>query len=91
MKKLFLQYKPFFLFLIKFIALYVVLTVGYKLYLNQFDESKHEVDGFTKMVAGQSKSLLMVFGKEATAIPNTAESSVYLIYKNKFVARIVEG
>nr|WP_294939434.1 exosortase family protein XrtF [uncultured Flavobacterium sp.] len=91
MKKLFLQYKPFFLFLVKFIALYVVLTVAYKFYLNQFDESRNEVDGFTQIVAEQSKELLFFFGKDTRTVANASEPSVYLLYKNKYVARIVEG
>lgn len=90
-KKLFLQYRPFFLFLLKFIALYLLLTIAYKVYLNQYDESRFEVDGFTKSVAEQSKSLLVFFGQEAQTIPNATESSVYIYYKDKFIARIVEG
>lgn len=75
----------------KFFLLYVVLTIGYMLYLNQFDESRFEVDGFTQLVAEQSKELLVNFGKDAKTIPNESESSVYILYNNKFVARVVEG
>lgn len=91
MKNLFLQYKPFFVFLIKFFVLYVVLTVGYKLYLNQFDSAKFEVDGFTQTVAEQSKSVLIFLGKDAKTAPNAFEPCVNLIYEGKFVARIIEG
>lgn len=71
--------------------LYVVLTVGYKLYLNQFDSAKFEVDGFTQAVAEQSKSVLIFMGKEVKTEPNTFEPCVNLIYEGKFVARIIEG
>lgn len=90
-RNLFLQYKPFFVFLIKFFALYLVLTVGYRLYLNQFDSVKFEVDGFTQTVANQSKQVLLFFGKEAKTEPNAFEPCVNLIYQGKFIARIVEG
>lgn len=90
-KNLFLQYKPFFVFLIKFLALYVVLTVVYKGYLSQFDDSKLEVDGFTKAVAEQTKSVLVFSGKEAKVEPNIAEPCLNLLYQGKFVARIIEG
>lgn len=86
-----MQYRPFFIFLIKFFVLYVVLTVGYKLYLNRFDATKFEVDGFTQTVAEQSKAVLVFFGKDAKTEPNAFEPCVNLIYKGKFVARIIEG
>lgn len=86
-----MQYKPFFIFLIKFFVLYVVLTVGYKLYLNQFDPAKFEVDGFTQTVAKQSKTVLVFLGKEAKTEPNAFEPSVNLIYQGKFIARVIEG
>lgn len=86
-----MQYKPFFVFLIKFFVLYVVLTVGYKLYLNQFDTARFEVDGFTQMVAEQSETVLVFLGKEAKTEPNAFEPCVNLIYNGKFVARIIEG
>jgi exosortase family protein XrtF len=90
-KNLFLQYKPFFLFLIKFFVLYAVLTVGYKLYLNQYDKNNNEIDGFTQIVAEQSKDVLVLFGNEAKTESNAFEPCVNLIYKGKFIARIIEG
>lgn len=91
MKQLLLQYKPFFVFLLKFFVLYAVLTIGYGLYLNQFDEQLLEVDGFTQIVAEQTKSVLEFLGKETKIEPNAYEPSLNLIYKGKFVARIIEG
>lgn len=91
MKNLFLQYKLFFIFLIKFFALYVLLTIAYRSYLERYDAAVFEVDGFTRMVAEQSKSVLLVLGKEAKVEQNVFEPCMNLIYKGKFVARIVEG
>ncbi|HSD14675.1 MAG TPA: exosortase family protein XrtF [Flavobacterium sp.] len=91
MKKLFLQYRPFFIFLIKFFVLYVFLTVGYRFYLSQYDVTVFEVDGFTRSVAVQSETVLQFLGKEAKVEQNVFEPCMNLIYKGKFVARIVEG
>jgi len=90
-KQVFLQYRPFFVFLLRFFVLYAVLTIGYGLYLNQFDEARLELDGFTRMVAKQSKSLLEVLGKEVEVEPSAIEPCMNLIYEGKFVARIIEG
>ncbi|WP_313808390.1 exosortase family protein XrtF [Flavobacterium sp.] len=91
MKQLFRQYKPFFVFLLKFFLFYGVLTFCYSLYLNQFDEHLFETDTFTIMVAEQSKSVLEFFGKSASVEPNASEPCVNLIYQGKFIARIIEG
>ena len=91
MKQLLWQYKPFFIFLLRFFVLYAVLTIGYRLYLNQFDEKVLEVDGFTKSVAEQTRFALAFFGKDVAIAPNTFEPCMNLIYEGKFVARIIEG
>ncbi|UOK42695.1 MULTISPECIES: exosortase family protein XrtF [Flavobacterium] len=91
MRDLFLQYKPFFVFLIKFFALYALLTIGYRLYLSQYDVARFEVDGFTRMVAHQSEGILRFLGKEVKTEQNVSEPCMNLIYKGKFVARIIEG
>ena len=61
LKNIFLQYKPFFTFLSKFLLFYVVFTFGYKMYLDQYDIAKNEVDFFTKVVANQTGKLLGFF------------------------------
>lgn len=91
MKQLLIQYKSFFVFLLKFFALYAGLTLVYGLYLNQFDEKALEVDGFTKIVAEQTKSTLLFLGKEAEIESNSTEPCMNLIFEGKFVARIIEG
>lgn len=86
-----MQYRPFFIFLLKFFLLYVVLTIGYKAYLSQFDQTNFEVDGFTAAVADQSSGVLVFMGKEAKTEPNAFEPCVNLLYQGKFIARIIEG
>lgn len=91
MKKLLLQYKPFLLFLGKFIASYLLLTIVYQTYLNQFDADKAEVDSFTQIVADQSVSVLSWFDSKSYTMPHLKEPSVKIIYKGKYISRIIEG
>lgn len=91
MKNLFLQYKPFFIFLIKFLLLYIVLTIGYKLYLDQYDAEKFETDGISKAVAYQVEQVLLCLGEPVTTAPSTMDASVLLLLNEKPIARIIEG
>ncbi|WP_246297016.1 exosortase family protein XrtF [Flavobacterium inviolabile] len=91
MKNLLLQYKPFFIFLIKFLLLYIGLTVGYKCYLSQYDAQNRETDGITKAVASQVEKTLLFLNQEASAKPNPTEASVNILLHNKSVVRVVEG
>ena len=91
MKEYLIQFKPFLLFLGKFIFTYLVLAFLYQSYLNQFDESKFEVDGVTRMVAHQSEQVLSLFDSDSYTMPNLKEPSVKLFYHGKWVARIIEG
>ena len=59
--------------------------------MNHFDEKKFEVDGFTQLVAQQSKQVLLIFDSESYTMPNLKEPSVKLFYHDKWVARIIEG
>jgi exosortase family protein XrtF len=91
LKDYLIQFKPFLLFLAKFIISYLLLTFVYQSYLNQFDEKKMEVDAITQMVANQSEQLLSVFDDNSYTSPNFKEPSVKLYYHDKWVARIIEG
>lgn len=91
LKNYFIQYRPFFIFLLKFFVAYGVLTFFYQIYLNGFDAANFETDGFTKSVAGQTKDLLLLFGQEAYTLPHPTQPSVKLFLNDKFIARVVEG
>lgn len=91
MKNLLLQYKPFLLFLGKFLLAYVILTVVYQSYLNRFDADRNEVDSFSQLVANQTKMLLNVFDSGAYVEPHEKEPSIKIIYKGKYISRIIEG
>lgn len=91
MKNLLLQYKPFLLFLGKFIVSYLILTFIYQTYLNRFDLINAEVDTFTKSVAKQSAATLSLFDSKSYTMPHQKEPSVKLFYKGKYISRIIEG
>lgn len=91
MKKYIIQYKPFLLFLGKFLLTYLLLTFVYQKYLGQFDAKKLELDGFTQMVAKQTEDVLLFFNCDAKTTPNLKEPAVNLYYNQKSMARIIEG
>lgn len=91
MKEYIIQFKPFLVFLTKFLLSYLVLTFLYQSYLNQFDQKNFEVDKITQIVANQSQMLLSVFDDNSYTMPNLSEASVKLFYHDKWVARIIEG
>lgn len=91
MKKYFIQYKPFLFFLGKFLLTYLVLTFSYEIYLGQFDVNKFEVDGFTQLVAKQTKELLVFFSCKTAIFNNINEPSIKLLFNQNYVARITEG
>lgn len=91
MKNTINQHKPFFLFLLKFVLFYLIFTLIYKFYLNQFNATNNEVDGITEFVANQTKKTLEFFGKDCEIRKHELEASYKVIYYNKYLARIIEG
>ena len=91
MKNLLLQYKPFLLFLGKFVLSYLILTIIYQSYLNRFDSSKNEVDSFTQLVADQTVTVLSWVDSQSYSMPHLKEPSVKIFYHNKYISRIIEG
>jgi exosortase family protein XrtF len=85
------EYKPFLLFLAKFFLSYLVLTMVYNFYLSHFDADKFETDGFTNLVSRQVVQTLHFVDDEVFSEPNLTEASVNVFYKQKWVARIIEG
>lgn len=91
MKKYFILYKPFLLFLGKFLLTYLLLTFVYQTYLEQFDVKKNETDSFTKLVAQQTEGLMLLFNADVKTLPNSKEPAVNVFYNQKPIARIIEG
>lgn len=91
MKILIAKYRSVIKFILVFLVVYGVLTLGYKIYLDKSDGSSHYPDYFTHLVAKQSQSLLNAVGYESQVLPHPDEPSMKLIVRNKYVARVVEG
>ena len=91
MKKYLILYKPFLLFLGKFLLSYLLLTFVYESYLSQFDVKKLEIDGITQLVATQTKDLMIFFHYDADVKPNLTELGIKFFYNQRFIARIIEG
>lgn len=91
MKQIINQHKPFFVFLIKFLLFYLVLTITYKLFLSNYNIEKNEVDCITFHVAEQTKNALIFFGKDCQIVKHEFEPSYKILYQGKYVARVIEG
>ena len=91
MKKYLIGYKPFLLFLGKFLLSYLLLTFVYDSYLSQFAVKKLEIDGITQLVATQTKDLMVFFHYDADVKPNLTELGIKFFYNQRFIARIIEG
>jgi exosortase family protein XrtF len=91
LKKYFILYKPFLLFLGKFLFTYLLLTFVYQSYLSQFDAEENEADGFTEIVAKQTSEVMLFFNCDVKIAPNIKEPAVNLFYNQYHIARIVEG
>ncbi|WP_243754674.1 exosortase family protein XrtF [Flavobacterium jejuense] len=91
MNSIFVTYKPFLTFLAKFLLFYVVFAFIYEGYLKQFDFSKNEVDGISVSVANQTKFLLNFFEYDVAIVKNEASPSLKILYKGKYVSKIIEG
>lgn len=91
MQELIKKYKPVIRFILTFLTVYIVLSVGYKFYLDLSDGSKYYPDYLTHTVAKQSQDILNSFGYETQVEPHTDEPTMKIIVKDKYVARVVEG
>ena len=92
MKNYFQQYRPFFVFLLKFFGVYVGLTLIYEWYLSQFDSVlAFEMDGFTQTVARQVQWVLKTLHYDCTLLLHEHQASVKLILNQVYVSRVVEG
>ncbi|SFD12118.1 exosortase family protein XrtF [Algibacter pectinivorans] len=91
MKALFVKYRSVIKFILTFLLVYTVLSVGYKLYLQFSDGSKFYPDYFTHLVAAQTENLLNGFGYPTQVLPHPDEPSMKVLLNGKYVARIIEG
>lgn len=89
MKKYFIIYKPFLVFLGTFFLVYIVLTILYQAYLASFGLC--QIDSITTMVARNTEQILQLFDADAKVIENKPDLFIRLMYQQKYVARIIEG
>ena len=91
MKALLTKYRLVIRFIVTFLLVYVVLIVGYNIYLSLSDGSKFYPDYLTNLVAKQTNALLNGIGYDANVVPHPNEASMKVIINGKFVARVIEG
>jgi exosortase family protein XrtF len=87
LKKYFILYKPFLLFLAKFFLVYLFLTFIYQLYLFR---SLSKVDRITTIVARNTETVLQLFDN-ASIEQSKVDRFIKIFYKKTYVARVVEG
>ncbi|WP_026976573.1 exosortase family protein XrtF [Flavobacterium tegetincola] len=91
MKEYLIQYRPFLQFLGVFLLSYLILVGFYQLYLSQFNAADLEYDGFTNVVALQTKVVLEAFDYTIDLRPSTFDPSVIVSVGGRSIVRIVEG
>lgn len=89
MKKYFVQYRPFLLFLASFFGSYIVLTFLYQVFLNGFGEN--EIDTITRFVSGNTENVLSWFYESVRFEELSYEPSFVVNLFGQSVIRIVEG
>lgn len=89
LKKYFVQYKPFLVFLASFFGSYILLTLIYQLFLNGFGSTT--VDSITELVAKNTEKVVSWFFMHVQTETVINEPFVRLYFQNKYIVRIVEG
>lgn len=89
MKKYFVLYKPFLLFLFTFFGTYVLLALAYHFFLSSFENDK--VDAITRIVSYNTEEVISWFDK-SVRIEEIKNEPFFLVYfQGQTVIRIVEG
>ncbi|WP_055435059.1 exosortase family protein XrtF [Lacinutrix algicola] len=91
MKSLFIKYKSVIKFILTFLAVYIGLSIVYKLYLNASVGSQYYPDYVTNLVAYQSEALLNTVGYNTEVVRHPDEPSMKLLVNGKYIAKIIEG
>ncbi|MBD0832849.1 exosortase family protein XrtF [Aestuariibaculum sediminum] len=91
MKALFIKYRLVIRFIITFLFAYLILSMGYKFYLELSEGYLYYPDYLTYIVGEQSKDLLQVLGFQVNMLPHPNEPSIKVIINNQYVSRIIEG
>jgi exosortase family protein XrtF len=89
LKKYFIQFKPFLIFIGTFFSAYILLTLLYKLYLNGFEQN--DVDGITNIVGRNVEQLMQLFNCDVSIHKNATNFWLEIWYNKKYMARVIEG
>jgi exosortase family protein XrtF len=89
MKKYFIHYKPFLIFIGTFFLAYSILIILYQGYLSSFGENK--LDAITKTVAKNTGQVLQWIDATSTIEEVGPQMDLTIFYHQVAVARIVEG
>ncbi|MFB9080983.1 exosortase family protein XrtF [Flavobacterium procerum] len=89
MKKYLIQFKPFLNFVGTFFLVYIVLTILYKFYLNNY--GINDLDGITTFAGHNVGQLLSLLNYEITIQKSISEPWLEVIFKGKYIVRIIEG
>ncbi|MCR8668889.1 exosortase family protein XrtF [Aestuariibaculum sp. M13] len=91
MKALLVKYKLVIKFILTFLSVYLMLSLGYKFYLQFSDGSLYYPDYITHLVAVQCQDLLQVLGCQVDMIPHPNEPSIKVLLNGSYISRIIEG
>jgi exosortase family protein XrtF len=89
LRKYLVQFKPFLIFISTFFAVYILLTVLYKFYLNSFETN--DVDGITNIVGHNVDQLMRLFNCDIKIFKSISNPYLEVWYNQKYTLRIIEG
>lgn len=70
---------------------YIFLAICYKVYLDYSEGGKYYPDYFTNLVAYQTEALSNTLGYDTQVLKHPDEPSMKVIFRGKYLARIIEG
>jgi exosortase family protein XrtF len=82
------DFKPTILFLVKFVSLYVVLSIVYGLYIEQ---AHPQPDGATISVTNQTAAILRALNWEVEARNHPTKPTTYISYQERGIVSVYEG
>lgn len=82
------EFKPSLVFLVKFVALYLIGNVLYGLFVTYYHP---EADPVTRWVTDQSSAALHVFGFQTEVVPQPNKPNVILLLDGKGIISVYEG
>ncbi len=87
---MFRDFKPVFVVLLRFVALYIILVLGYQFYLNGYRNTG--LDGFSTWVMEQVTFIQNKLGYVSRMVPGApADETTWFFVEGAYVSRMVEG